>query len=303
MKNLLCVMVFVLTCCGTHAHAVTTYKEQNIDGVKIFYREAGNKSSPTMVLLHGYPTSSHMYRDLLPLIERKFHLIAPDYPGFGSSDSPKIDEYQYTFQNYADTVLKLLNTLKVEKFYLYLQDYGGPVGFRMAQQNPERILGLVIQNANAYSNGATAAYKELMGPYWKERTEETEKQIIEFMKIKGTLWEYQSGVKDLSLMNPDAWVHAQSILDKPGAHPIQLELRTDAKTNGAEYPKWQEYFRRHKPKTLIVWGVGDPIFSVDGAKAYQQDLKDAKLVLLDTGHFALEDMSSEIAKEINQYFD
>lgn len=284
------------------ALAKTTYNEVLIDGVKIFYREAGSRSKPTMVLLHGYPTSSHMYRDLIPLLEDRFRLIAPDYPGFGYSDSPSIDKFNYTFQNYANVMVALLNELKIDKFYLYLQDYGGPVGFRIAEQNQDRILGLVIQNANAYAVGATQAYKELMGPFWKNRNAETEKKIIDFMKIEGTLWEYQTGVKDLRQMNPDSWTHAQWILDRPGAHPIQLELRVDAKTNGAEYPKWQEYFRRRRPKTLIVWGKGDPLFGVEGAKAYLQDLKKAKLVVYDSGHFALEEKSAEIAKEIKSFF-
>lgn len=272
----------------------TTYKTEIINGVEIFYREAGNDVLPTMVLLHGYPTSSHMYRDLIPLLAQDFHIIAPDYPGFGYSDSPRPNEFQYSFDSYAKTMSALLTKIGVGRYYLYLQDYGGPVGFRMAVANPEKVEGLVIQNANAYKEGFSDDYKALMMPLWNGEAGAKEK-IYDFMKLPGTLWEYQTGVTDVKKMSPDSWQHAQWILDRPGNHEIQMALRYDAQTNGPLYPVWQQYFREKQPKTLIVWGSGDPLFTVAGAKAYLQDLPHADLKLLDTGHFALETHAQEIA--------
>jgi pimeloyl-ACP methyl ester carboxylesterase len=296
MRLFIAILTFFLAFMSD-AFAATRYKTETIEGVKIFYREAGDASLPTIVLLHGYPTSSHMYRDLIPLLAKDFHVIAPDYPGFGYSDSPTPKQFIYSFDNYAHTMNARLNKIGVSKYYLYLQDYGGPVGFRMAVAHPEKIQGLVIQNANAYKEGVSEDYKALMMPLWKGEAGAEEK-IYEFMKLPGTLWEYQTGVKELDKMSPDAWQHAQWVLDRPGNHDIQMALRMDAKSNGAEYPIWQQYFREKQPSTLIVWGAGDPLFTVAGAKAYLNDLPNAKLILLDTGHFALETHARKIATHI-----
>jgi pimeloyl-ACP methyl ester carboxylesterase len=277
------------------------YRTESVDGIDIFFREAGERSKPTLVLLHGYPTSSHMYRDLIPLLSDKFHIIAPDYPGFGSSGSPSPSSFTYSFDAYSAVMRNLLDRIGVKRYHLYVQDYGGPVGFRMAAQNPERVSGLIVQNAPAYPDGLTDEYKALMLPLWS-REAGAEKRILDFMGLNGTLWEYQSGVRDLELLSPDAWTHAQAILDRPGSHAIQMALRYDSQNNRVQQPVWHRYFREHKPPTLILWGKGDPLFGIQAANAYLRDLPAAKLIKFDTGHFALETHAPEIACAIRAFF-
>lgn len=280
---------------------MTTYHYATVDGRKMFYREAGNPANPTLVLLHGFPSSSHMYRDLIPKIADRFHVIAPDYIGFGYSDAPDTAHFEYSFDNVAKHVEKLLiDTLGLEKFSIYVQDYGAPVGFRIASQNPNRIDAIVVQNGNAYAEGIGEAF-DPMRPFWKQRTEATEAPVRELLKKQTTVFQYTHGVKDAAAINPDAYTMDQCFLDRPGNDAIQLNLLYDYQSNVARYPQWHEYFRTKQPRMLILWGINDPFFTVAGAKAYQEDLPEAELHLIDTGHFALEDSCDFIAERIKHF--
>jgi pimeloyl-ACP methyl ester carboxylesterase len=273
-----------------------------VDGVNLFYREAGKPEKPTIVLLHGFPTSSHMFRNLIPLLADRFHVIAPDYPGFGHSEAPPADKFQYTFDHLAQLIATLIEHAGVTRYYLYLQDYGGPIGFRIATKHPERIAGLVIQNANAYEEGLSEAVKGPAVPFWKERNAGSEAPMRELLKLPATKMQYQAGAYDANNVNPDSWLFDQALLDRPGADAIQLDLLHDYRNNPPLYPIWQAYFRQHQPRTLIVWGKGDPLFIPPGAQAYLRDLPRAKLVWLNGGHFALEEYAATIAKEIKKEF-
>jgi pimeloyl-ACP methyl ester carboxylesterase len=279
---------------------MTTYHHIEIDGLKLFYREAGQPQLPTLVLLHGFPTSSHMFRDLIPQLEERFHVIAPDYPGFGYSDAPSPADFSYTFDHLAGVIEKLLQKIGVETFALYLQDYGGPVGFRIAARNPRRITGLIIQNANAYIEGISEAMAPI-AQYWSDRAG-MEAAIRGFLTRETTTFQYTHGAGRPERISPDACHHDQALLDRPGNDLIQLELLFNYQTNPPLYPAWQEYFRRHQPRTLIVWGKNDPFFTVPGAQAYLRDLPRAELHLLEAGHFALEELHTEIAARINRFF-
>jgi pimeloyl-ACP methyl ester carboxylesterase len=278
------------------------YRTQAVNGLQIFYREAGPVDAPTLVLLHGFPTSSHMYRDLIPLLATRYRVIAPDYPGYGSSSSPAPSAFAYTFDHLADVMGAFIDSLGVRRYVLYVQDFGGPVGFRLAFKRPEQIAGLVIQNANAYEEGLSEALNSAR-PFWFKRTLETEAPMREFLKPEMTKHQYTSGAQDLERISPDAWNHAQSILDRPGNDEIQLSLLHDYGSNVARYPEWQTYFRQHQPPTLIVWGKNDPFFTVEGANAYLRDLPDAQVHLLDAGHFALEEKAHDIAGLMIAFLD
>lgn len=271
------------------------------DGLTLFYREAGQKDAPTLLLLHGFPSSSHMFRDLISLLENDFHVIAPDYPGFGYSDCPPVDEFAYTFDHLSEVVERFVEELGLKKFSLYLQDYGGPVGFRLASRRPERVEALIVQNANAYEEGVTNAFRDLLEPLWKDRTGSAEKPVLDLLEPEGTRLQYQNGARDPQAMNPDAWTHDQYGLDRPGNRLIQLDLLANYHTNLAQYDTWHAYFREHQPPTLLVWGEGDPLFAVEGAKAYERDLKDVEVHLLNTGHFALEEDAKVIAAHITRF--
>jgi pimeloyl-ACP methyl ester carboxylesterase len=280
---------------------MTRYNYAAIDGHKIFYREAGQKDAPAIVLLHGFPSSSHMFRDLIPKLAGKFRVIAPDYLGFGFSDQPSAKEYKYTFDNLTGLVEKLLfDHLKLEKFSIYVQDYGAPVGFRIASTHPDAIEGIVVQNGNAYVEGISAAFEPLK-PFWASRTAETEKPVRSLLAVDTTKFQYTHGANDLSLVSPDAWTFDQLFLDRPGNDAIQLDLFYNYTSNVALYDKWHEYFRNRQPKTLILWGQNDPFFTVEGAKAFQRDLPKAELHLLAGGHFALEEYSQLIADEMTLF--
>ena len=268
---------------------MTTYQHATVQGLKIFYREAGSKASPTIVLLHGFPSSSHMYRDLIPQLAGKFHVIAPDYVGFGYSDAPDAGTFDYTFDNLAAHVEELLfGVLGLKKFSIYVQDYGAPVGYRIASRHQDAIEGIVVQNGNAYIEGIGAAF-DPMKPFWVTRTPETEKPVRELLKKETTIFQYTHGTKDVSRISPDSYTVDQLFLDRPGNDAIQLDLLHNYQSNLALYDGWHEFFRNKQPKTLIVWGKNDPFFTVEGAQAYLQDIPKAELHLLDTGHFALED--------------
>ena len=275
-----------------------TFKHVAVRKLKMFYREAGSKDSPTIVLLHGFPSSSHMFRDLIPQLADRFHVIAPDYVGFGYSDAPSVSEFEYTFDNLAHYVEELLfDVLRLSSFSIYVQDYGAPVGYRIASRHPEAIEGIVVQNGNAYAEGIGAAF-DPMKPFWANRTPETETPVRALLSKETTVFQYTHGVKDVSRINPDSYTVDQLFLDRPGNDAIQLNLLHNYQSNLTPYDEWHAFFRKSQPKTLIVWGQNDPFFTVEGAKAYLRDIPKAELHLLDTGHFALEDSCDFIAERI-----
>jgi pimeloyl-ACP methyl ester carboxylesterase len=275
-----------------------TYNYTEVNGQKMFYREAGDKSAPTIVLLHGFPTSSHMYRNLIPQLADTFHLIAPDYIGFGYSDAPDVADFSYTFDNLAKHVEALLfGALGLKKFSIYVQDYGAPVGYRIASKHPQAIDAIIVQNGNAYLEGIGGAF-DPMKPFWADRNAETEKPVRALLTLQTTTFQYTCGAKNPKQISPDNWTFDQIFLDRPGSDLIQLNLLQDYISNLALYDGWHEYFRTSQPRMLVVWGKNDPFFTVEGAKAYQRDLPRAELILLDTGHFALEEEGDFIATRI-----
>ena len=245
---------------------MTTYKTVKIDDIDIFYREAGPSDAPAILLLHGFPSSSHMYRDLMRELEGDFHLIAPDYPGFGNSSCPPVDEFTYTFDHLSEVIEKFLQALGLRKFSLYAQDYGGPVGFRIAERHPEWIESLIIQNANAYEEGLTPLLEQRK-PLWEKSTRDNERTVLKTFKPERTQWKYTNGARDKSRISPDAWNMDQYFLERPGNKLIQLELQADFGSNVKRYPEWQNYFRKHQPPALVVWGKNDEIFSSSGRRS------------------------------------
>jgi pimeloyl-ACP methyl ester carboxylesterase len=276
------------------------YKTAKIDGLDIFYREAGPKDAPTVLLLHGFPTSSHMFRNLIPKLADRYHVIAPDYPGYGNSSMPSVGEFQYTFDNMARLVDKLVQQVGVTKYSIYMMDYGAPVGFRLAVKHPERVESLIIQNGNAYDEGLREFWKPLKA-YWKEQSPENAAALKGLLTVDATKWQYTHGVRNPESISPDTWGHVQPLLDRVGNQEIQLAMFLDYGSNPARYPKWQAYLRKHQPPTLIVWGKNDPIFPVEGAHPYKRDLKNLEFHLLDTGHFALEEDGDVIAGHIRGF--
>lgn len=278
------------------------YQYATVRGLKMFYREAGAKESPTIVLLHGFPSSSHMFRDLIPQLAAKFHVIAPDYIGFGYSDVPIVSEFEYTFDHLADYVEDFLfNALGLKKFSIYVQDYGAPVGYRIAFKHQDAIEGIIVQNGNAYAEGIGGGFDPLK-PFWANRTPETEAPVRAVLTLPTTIFQYTHGVKDVNRISPDAYTFDQHFLDRPGNDAIQLNLLHNYQANLPHYDEWQRFFRSKQPKTLIVWGKNDPFFTVEGAQAYLRDIPKAELHLLDTGHFALEDSCDFIAQKIVSFF-
>jgi len=270
------------------------YHTKQIDGVELFYREAGPTHAPTVVLLHGFPTSSNMYRNLIPALATKYHVIAPDYPGFGHSAVPPREKFEYTFAHLTDLTDRLLTELRIERYALYVMDYGAPVGYRLALKHPERVTALVVQNGNAYEDGL----KEFWDPikaYWASGTKADREVLRAATSLAALQEQYLDGVKDPSRVDPTTWLLDKSLLDRPGNVEIQLDLFYDYRTNVELYPKFHEFFRNRQPPTLVVWGRNDKIFPVEGARAYLRDLPNAELHLLDTGHFALEDQGAQIA--------
>lgn len=280
---------------------MTAYRHTNVRGLKFFYREAGSKDAPTIVLLHGFPSSSHMFRDLIPQLADKFHVIAPDYIGFGYSDAPSVDDFGYTFDNLAEHVEDFLfKNLGLKQFSIYVQDYGAPIGYRIASKHPDAIRAIVVQNGNAYVEGIGGAF-DPMKPFWANRDSETEKPVRNLLTKETTMFQYTHGVGDPERISPDSYTVDQLFLDRPGNAAIQLNLLHDYQSNVALYDRWHEYFRSRQPKMLILWGKNDPFFTVEGAKAYKRDLPNAELHLIDTGHFALEDSSAFIAERMRKF--
>lgn len=280
--------------------ARVTYHTAKVDGLDIFYREAGPKDAPVLLLLHGFPTSSHMYRNLIPQLADKYHVIAPDYPGFGQSGMPDRSRFAYTFDNYAQVVDKLIRQRGVNHYALYVMDYGAPVGFRLAAKNPERVTALIVQNGNAYNEGLEQFWDPIK-TYWGTGGL-TEREAIRWLtSLAATKWQYTNGVKDASLVSPDTWTMDQALLDRPGNSEIQLDLFYDYRTNIPLYPQWQAYFRERKPSTLVLWGKNDAIFVAAGAAPYKRDIPNTEIHLFDTGHFALETHGHEIAQLIREF--
>jgi pimeloyl-ACP methyl ester carboxylesterase len=283
--------------------AMTThYRSAVINGVKIAYREAGDAAKPAIVLLHGFPTSSHMYRDLIPLLANDFRVIAPDYVGFGQSDAPAADRFAYTFDNLTAHIAGLLDHLGVTSSILYMQDFGGPVGFRLFTQRPQAVTGFVIQNTNAYMEGVGDMPKQIFLPLWEKRDAHSEAAARAFLAPETTRFQYVVGAKDESAISPDNWTIDQALLDRPGTDAYQLDLLEDYKTNVALYEAWHAAFRAHQPKTLITWGKNDPFFVEAGARAFLNDLPQAKPVWLDAGHFVLDENAPQVAAEIRAFF-
>ena len=278
------------------------YKTVPIDGLDMFYREAGPSGAPVVLLLHGFPTSSHMFRNLIPALADKFRLVAPDYPGFGNSSMPTTREFEYTFDNLAHVIEKFTEQLALSRYTLYVQDYGAPIGFRLAAKHPQRVQALVIQNGNAYEEGLRDFWKPFR-TYWSDRSGANAAALTQFLELDATKWQYTHGVRRPEAISPDNWLIDQFLLERPGNKEIQLQLFYDYRSNLPHYPEWQSYFRRHQPPTLIVWGKNDQIFPADGAHPYKRDLKDLEFHLLDTGHFALEEDHDVIARMMRRFLE
>ncbi|HEX8022413.1 alpha/beta hydrolase [Mucilaginibacter sp.] len=273
------------------------YRNIKANGLNIFYREAGPKDAPTILLLHGYPTSSHMFRNLIPTLSTKYHVLAPDLPGFGFSDMPDHTRFQYTFDNLAATMQSFIDELGLKRFAIYIFDYGAPTGLRLAVANPGKITGIISQNGNAYEEGLSTGWNPIQ-KYWQDSSKENRDALRDFVKEKMTKFQYFEGVSDPSLIAPESYTLDQQTLDRPGNVEIQLDLMLDYRTNVALYPKFQAYFREHKPKLLAVWGNKDPFFLPAGAEAYKRDNPNAIVKLYNTGHFALETHAKEIGQDV-----
>jgi len=289
---------------GTANETSVTYHTQVVDGVKVFYREAGPKNAPTVLLLHGFPTSSHMFRNLIPKLADRYHVIAPDYPGYGQSEQPAMHQFTYSFDHLAAIVDKLTGQLGLNKYALYVQDYGAPIGYRLASAHPERITAIVVQNGNAYHEGIDNPFWDPVKAFWKDKSEANAAKLRPILELNATKWQYTEGFRDpASHVSPDTWMLDQAYMDRPGNKDIQIELFYSYGTNPPLYAAWQAYFRQHQPPMLIVWGKNDKIFPAEGATPYLRDLPQAELHLLDTGHFALEEDGEEIGQLMHQFLD
>jgi len=278
-----------------------TYHTTTVQGLNIFYREAGPANAPTIVLLHGFPSSSHMYRNLIPQLATKYHVIAPDYPGYGYSDAPSAASFDYTFDHLASIIDALLDQKGITRYSIYIQDYGSPVGFRLATAHPDRIQAIISQNGNAYDEGLSPFWAEYLKPYWTERTPATEAKVRQLLTLETTKFQYQKGFRNPANVSPDTWTLDQAGLDRPGNADIQLALFYDYRNNLPLYPKWHQYLRDRQVPLLAVWGKNDPIFSAPGAEAFKRDDAKAEVHLLDTGHFALEEDGNQIGVLILEF--
>ena len=279
---------------------MTSYHFAEFDGKKIFYRQAGARSAPTILLLHGFPTSSHMFRNLIPALAEHYHVVAPDLPGFGFSITPDRRTIRYSFENLAKVIGKFTEAIGLERFAVYVFDYGAPVGLRLALAYPERITAIISQNGNAYEEGLSEGWNPIQR-YWKEPTEENRNALREFLKPEATKWQYTHGVADASQIAPESYTLDAALLARPGNDEIQLDLFLDYASNVALYPKFQDYFRTSKPPLLAVWGKNDPFFLPPGAEAFKRDNPNAEVHFYETGHFALETHATEIADTIKAF--
>jgi pimeloyl-ACP methyl ester carboxylesterase len=280
---------------------MTLHKSVKIDGLDIFYREAGPMDAPTILLLHGFPTSSHMFRNLMQNLSDEFHMVAPDYPGYGNSSMPLVDEFKYTFDNQTEIIDKFIERIGLEKYSLYVMDYGAPIGFRLFTKHPERVQSFIIQNGNAYEEGLEKFWNDIK-TWWDDKTDENEKKLHYLVSADTTKWQYTNGTRNPESISPDNWIIDQAKIDRKGNVAIQLAMLYDYKANPPLYPTWQEAFRKYQPPALIVWGKNDYIFPESGAHPYKRDLKDVETYILDTGHFALEEDGDVIAQKISQFF-
>ncbi|WP_164928730.1 alpha/beta fold hydrolase [Gloeobacter violaceus] len=281
---------------------MTMYRYATVDGLRVFYREAGPKDAPAVLLLHGFPTSSHMYRDLIPLLADRYRVVAPDLPGFGFTDAPERGQFTYSFDRLAHVIDRFSEAVDLGRYALYIFDYGAPVGLRLASAHPERITALITQNGNAYEEGLSAGWNPIQC-YWQEPTPENRSALRDFLTPEATQSQYAHGVADLSLIAPEAYTLDSALLSRPGNEEIQLDLFLDYRSNVALYPAFQAYFRAHRPPTLAVWGNNDPFFLPAGAEAFKRDNSEAEVHLFDTGHFALETHARVIAERIRDFLD
>jgi pimeloyl-ACP methyl ester carboxylesterase len=278
------------------------YRMLEVDGLKIAYREAGNTNKPTIVLLHGYPSSSHQYRKVLDKLSEEYHLIAPDYPGYGNSDFPPAEEYEYTFDNIAATIDAFLEKKEIRSYALMMQDYGAPIGFRIATKHPERVTAIINQNGNAYEEGLGKGWEGIRA-LWVNRNENTEKALLPAFTLEGLKWQYIHGTRNPENVNPDTWHLDYLRMSRPHAHKVNLDLWFDYQNNLKLYPVWQQYLRKHQPPMLIVWGKNDEYFPESGAEAFKKDVNNIDYNIYDTGHFALEEDGEEIIEKIRAFMD
>jgi len=279
---------------------MTHYQKASFDGLSIFYREAGNPNAPTLLLLHGFPTSSHMFRNLIPVLADRYHLVAPDLPGFGFSEAPDRGRFAYTFEHLAGVIGRFTEVLGLRRYALYVFDYGAPVGFRLALRHPERVTAIVSQNGNAYEEGLSDGWNPIQR-YWKEPTPQNRAALLDFLKPDTTKFQYVHGVPDETLVAPESYTLDAALLARPGNADIQLDLFLDYRSNVAMYADFQSYFRTHHPPFLATWGKHDPFFLPAGAEAFKRDLPDAEIHFYDTGHFALETHATEIGAAIRAF--
>ena len=277
-----------------------SFRKVDVDGFNIFCREAGSKEAPAILLLHGFPSASHMFRDLIPQLADRFHVIAPDLPGFGQSDMPDRGRFTYTFGNIARVIERFTELVGLNRFAIYVFDYGAPTGFRLATRHPERVAAIISQNGNAYEEGLSDGWQPIRA-YWEDPSQANRDALRAFLAPETTIWQYTHGVLDATAVSPDGYSLDNFYLARPDADEVQLDLFGDYKSNVALYPAFQEYFRAHKPRFLAVWGKNDPFFLPAGAEAFRRDIPDAKVRLLDTGHFALETHAEEIAVAIRDF--
>ena len=278
----------------------TSYRTVSVDGLKVFYREAGDPKASTVLLLHGFPTSSHMFRELIPALADRYHLVAPDLPGFGFTEAPDQATFKYSFDHLAEIIDRLTDVLGLSRYAIYVLDYGAPIGFRLAIRHPERITAVISQNGNAYLEGLSEGWNPIQA-YWKNPSLENRAALRTFLKPETTQWQYTHGVRSPERLSPDSWTLDSALLARPGNDEIQLDLFGDYQSNIALYPKFQEYIRTYRPPLLAVWGKNDPFFLPAGAQAFKRDIPGATVRLLDTGHFALETHATEIAVEIRKF--
>ena len=277
-----------------------SFRKVDVDGLKIFYREAGSKDAPAILLLHGFPSASHMFRDLIPKLADRFHVIAPDLPGFGQSDTPDRSAFTYTFDNIARVIERLMEVVELDRYAIYVFDYGAPTGFRLATWHPERVNAIISQNGNAYAQGLSDGWKPIRA-YWEDPSQANRDALRAFLAPETTVWQYTHGVADASAVSPDGYSLDNFYLARPGANDLQLDLFGDYKSNVALYPAFQQYFRTHKPRFLATWGKNDPFFLPAGAEAFKRDIPEAIVRFFDTGHFALETHCMEITAAIRDF--